>query len=195
MKPFNPGGHISCQNHVLKQLHIYYSDAISSLPPISTWEIMEKSWNLDLSPLDLIMQDRYSKFSPTTRLPSDMIRSILLSAEVKTPPYTNWAADLKVNHSYAILSGFMSVIKIRFACGAPTCTCKKPCSDARYGKTAHLIMKNNPRIFLMPHYSREWKLEYNARISVERCNKREKIDFKPEDGRYRSTMMCQRLDA
>ena len=50
-----------------------------------------------------------------------------------------------------------------------------------------------------------WKLEYNARTSAERCNKREKIDYKLEDGRYRSSMMwycrlfaimmCQHLDA
>ena len=37
--------------------------------------------------------------------------------------------------------------------------------------------------------SEEWKLEYNARTSAERCNKREKIDYKLEDGRYRSSMM------
>ena len=53
--------------------------------------------------------------------------------------------------------------------------------------------------------SEEWKLEYNARTSAERCNKREKIDYKLEDGRYRSSMMwycrlfaimmCQHLDA
>ena len=53
--------------------------------------------------------------------------------------------------------------------------------------------------------SNEWKLEYNARTSVERSNKREKIDFKLEDGRHRSTkmwycrlyqiLMLQHLDA
>ena len=59
---------------------------------------------------------------------------------------------------------------------------------------------NNP-----PRGSEEWKLEYNARTSAERCNKREKLDYKLEDGRYRSSMMwycrlfaimmCQHLDA
>ena len=49
------------------------------------------------------------------------------------------------------------------------------------------------------------KLEYNARTSVERSNKREKIDFKLESGRHRSTkmwycrlyhiLMLQHLDA
>jgi len=56
-----------------------------------------------------------------------------------------------------------------------------------------------------PRSSRKWKKEYNARTSSERCNKREKIDYKLEDGRHRSTkmwycrlfaiMMCQHLDA
>lgn len=32
---------------------------------------------------------------------------------------------------------------------------------------------NNP-----PRSSKEWKLEYNARTSAERSNKREKLDFK-----------------
>ena len=66
--------------------------------------------------------------------------------------------------------------------------------------------KNNPRLFNdPPRGSRKWKKEYNARTSSERCNKREKIDYKLEDGRHRSTkmwycrlfaiMMCQHLDA
>ena len=41
----------------------------------------------------------------------------------------------------------------------------------------------------------EWKQEYNARTFAEHCNKREKIDYKLEDGRYRSSMMwyCRRF--
>ena len=67
-------------------------------------------------------------------------------------------------------------------------------------------MKDNPRLFNdLPRGSDEWKQEYNARTSAEHCNKREKIDYKLEDGRYRSSMMwysclfaimmCQHLDA
>lgn len=52
------------------------------------------------------MQDRYSVFGPAPRLPSDMLRSILLSVEFKVSSYTKWAADLKENHLHAILSGF-----------------------------------------------------------------------------------------
>ncbi len=96
--------------------------------------------------------------------------------------------------------------KISFAGGSVTCTCKNPCSTAKYGRTVHLVMKDNPRLFNdLLRSSNEWKLEYNARTSAERCNKREKADYKLEDGRYRSSkmwycrlfaiMMCQHLDA
>ena len=105
MKPFNPGGHAAYQERVLTQLRKYYPDAVSSLPA-STWDILEKFWALDLSELDSLMQDRYSVFGPAPRLPSDMLRSLLLSVEFKVSSYTKWAADLKENHLHAILSGF-----------------------------------------------------------------------------------------
>ena len=480
MKPVNVGGHAAYQNHVLTQLRKYYPDADMSLDP-STWEIMESFWALDLSPVDLIMQDRYSAFGPEPRLPSDMLRSYLLSLKFKVSSVTNWASCLKQNYLYAILSGFpvgdtpgtgtfydffdrlwlsdkdnlsdplhppkqkpqkpekkgekalpvekitvsdllaefeltppqdfypagrlfdifrslflkvsadqglvdlhgLSVSgdgtpvytgarerrtrtcnclekgirdcdcdriyhqpdcntgwdshrdryyfgydlymltasdsmndlplfpllgpasrhdshgflynwfsmqqffpeanvtkvlldsahdamafyeyfrdqgiqafidlndkcgrppiykddftldsdgvpicsagfrmrrdgtetakgrtkfkcpKISFPGGIPTCTCEHPCSDAKYGRTVHLVLKDNPRLFNdPPRSSKEWKEEYNARTSSERCNKREKIDYKLEDGRHRSTkmwycrlfaiMMCQHLDA
>ena len=67
-------------------------------------------------------------------------------------------------------------------------------------------MNDNPRLFNNPpRSSKEWKLEYNARTSAERSNKREKLDFKLEYGRHRSTkmwycrlyhiLMLQHLDA
>ena len=49
---------------------------------------MEKFWNLDLSDMDSLMADRYSDFGPAPRLPSDMLRSILLSVECKVASYT-----------------------------------------------------------------------------------------------------------
>ena len=90
--------------------------------------------------------------------------------------------------------------------GCLSCTCESPCSDAKYGRTVHLVMNDNPRLFNNPpRSSKEWKLEYNARTSAERSNKREKLDFKLEDGRHRSTkmwycrlyhiLMLQHLDA
>lgn len=86
------------------------------------------------------------------------------------------------------------------------CFCEHPCSDAKYGRTVHIFQDDNPRLFnIPPRDSKEWKKEYNGRTSVERSNKREKKDYKLEDGRHRSTkmwycrlygiMMLQHLDA
>ena len=65
---------------------------------------------------------------------------------------------------------------------------------------------DNPRLFnIPPRNSKAWEKEYDRRTSVERSNKREKEDYKLEDGRHRSTkmwycrlygiMMLQHLDA
>ena len=80
--------------------------------------------------------------------------------------------------------------KISRSGGSISCTCETPCSNAKYGRTVHLVLNDNPRLFNNPpRSSKEWKLEYNARTSAERSNKREKLDFKLEDGRHRSTKM------
>ena len=105
MKPVNTGGHSAYQDRILNQLRKYYPDAANSLPS-STWEILEKFWSFDLSPVDILMQDRYSNFGPEPRLPSDMIRSILVSVEFKITSYTRFASDLKENFLHAIISGF-----------------------------------------------------------------------------------------
>ena len=65
---------------------------------------------------------------------------------------------------------------------------------------------DNPRLFnIPPRDSKAWEKEYDRRTSVERSNRREKEDYKLEDGRHRSTkmwycrlygiMMLQHLDA
>lgn len=78
--------------------------------------------------------------------------------------------------------------KISHTGGCISCTCDNPCSKAKYGRTVHLVLNDNPKPFNNPpRSSKEWKLEYNARTSAERSNKREKLDFKLEDGRHRST--------
>ena len=69
------------QNRVLTQFRKYYPDADTALDS-ATWEVMELFWNLDLSPVDQLMQDRYSVFGPQPRLPSDMLRSYLLSMTI-----------------------------------------------------------------------------------------------------------------
>ena len=106
MKPINLGGHPAYQSRVLAQLRKYYPDADSSIDA-ATWDIMEQFWCLDLSPVDQIMWDRYSNFGPAPRLPSDMLRSYLLSMKFKVASITNWSSQLKQNHLYAILSGFV----------------------------------------------------------------------------------------
>ena len=106
MKPINLGGHPAYQSRVLAQLRKYYPDADSSIDA-ATWDIMEQFWCLDLSPVDQIMWDRYSNFGPAPRLPSDMLRSYLLSLKFKVTSITSWSSQLKQNHLYAILSGFV----------------------------------------------------------------------------------------
>ena len=70
------------------------------------------------------------------------------------------------------------------------CKCEQPCSDSKYGRTVHLQQKDNPRLFnIPPRDSTAWKMEYDRRTSVERSNKREKIDYKLEDGRHRTSKM------
>ncbi len=100
--------------------------------------------------------------------------------------------------------------RIKFRCPLSNrkrgCYCPTPCSDSKYGRTVHLQMNDNPRLFNIPtRDSQQWKTEYNKRTSVERSNKRQKIDFQIESGRHRSSkmwycrlyciMMCQHLNA
>lgn len=91
------------------------------------------------------------------------------------------------------------------ACGTAN-SCKSPCSNAKYGRTYHTYPKCDLRLFPRTlRDSSEWKLIYKRRTSVERSNKREKVDYKLESGRHRSTMvwyirlygimMCQHIDA
>ena len=91
------------------------------------------------------------------------------------------------------------------ACGTKN-TCEKPCSKAKYGRTFHTFRKDNLRLFTKtPRTSEKWKLTYKRRTSVERSNKREKVDYHLESGHHRSTkmwyirayaiMMCQHIDA
>ena len=86
------------------------------------------------------------------------------------------------------------------------CFCETPCSDSKYGRTVHVANKDNPRLFnIPPRDSKAWKKDFDRRTSVERSNKREKNDYKLEDGKHRSTkmwycrlygiMMLQHLDA
>jgi len=85
---------------------------------------------------------------------------------------------------------------------SPSCGC----SSTKYGRTYHTHSSDNLRLFPKTvRGSDKWKLIYKRRSSIERSNKREKIDYKLESGRHRSTMMwnmrifgimiCQHIDA
>ena len=104
MLPVNTGGHSTYQNFVVENFRKYYPnpDALSR----STWDIIDRFWNLDLSYTDELMRSRYSVFGPRPRTPSCMQRSYLLSIDFKVTSLTDWAAQLKINPLYAILSGF-----------------------------------------------------------------------------------------
>jgi hypothetical protein len=85
---------------------------------------------------------------------------------------------------------------------SPSCEC----STAKFGRTYHTHSSDNLRLFPKTvRGSEKWKLVYKRRTSIERSNKREKIDYKLESGRHRSTqmwymriygiMICQHMDA
>ena len=104
MLPVNCGSHADYQNFVVTNLRKYYPNPNALAR--STWDIIERFWNLDLSFTDTFMADKYSKFGPAPRTPSCLQRSYLLSIDFKVTSLTEWAAQLKMNPLYAILSGF-----------------------------------------------------------------------------------------
>lgn len=64
------------------------------------------------------------------------------------------------------------------------------CSTAKFGRTFYTKTSDDPRLFpKTPRDSQRWNLVYKRRTSVERSDKREKVDYKLELGRHRSTMM------
>ena len=104
MLPVNCGSHSDYQNFVVKNLRKYYPNPDSIAR--STWDIIDRFWNLDLSYTDEKLNNRYSVFGPKPRTPSCMHRSYLLSLDFKVTSLTEWAAQLKINPLFAILSGF-----------------------------------------------------------------------------------------
>lgn len=84
--------------------------------------------------------------------------------------------------------------------------CPTPCSSSTYGRTFHTSTKDNPRLFpRVKRKSKEWYKRYSLRTGVERCIKRQKVDYRLEDSRGRSSRhwnirsyiigMCQHADA
>ena len=68
MLPVNCGSHADYQNLVVTNLRKYYPnpDALAR----STWSIIERFWNLDLSFTDTFLATKYLKFGPAPRTPS-----------------------------------------------------------------------------------------------------------------------------
>ena len=97
MKPINSGGHAAYQDHVLNLMRKYYPDPDAI--PASAWTIIDRFWHLDLSHVDEQMADRYSLFGPAPRLPSCMLRSVLLSIEFRVTSFTEWSRQLII-YSY-----------------------------------------------------------------------------------------------
>ncbi|MCP1358932.1 hypothetical protein [Aneurinibacillus migulanus] len=66
--------------------------------------------------------------------------------------------------------------------------CPNPCSTTTYGRTFYTSTKDNPRLFpRVKRNSKEWYKRYSLRTGVERCIKRQKIDYHLEDSRGRSS--------
>ncbi|WP_257347003.1 DDE transposase [Pseudalkalibacillus decolorationis] len=85
-------------------------------------------------------------------------------------------------------------------------TCSNPCSESAYGRTFYTSTKENPRLFpRVKRDSKEWYKRYALRNGVERCIKRQKVDYHLEDSKGRSSRhwtirsycigMCQHADA
>ena len=104
MLPVNHGGHAAYQNFLFEQLKLHYPDP--SAIDRDTWDIIERFYYKDLSEVDILMRPFYSIIGAPPRLPSHMLRSILVSTCFKIHSYTKWARQLKLNPLYAILSGF-----------------------------------------------------------------------------------------
>ena len=66
MLPVNSGGHAAYQTFVLENLRKYYPDP--TVFAKSTWDIIERFWNLDLSYTDELLRSKYSVFGPKPEL-------------------------------------------------------------------------------------------------------------------------------
>jgi hypothetical protein len=105
LKPVNIGGHSAYQTQMISLIRQYYPDAFTRFDS-SLWDTIGMFYSLDLTLVDSLMADRYSVFGPPPRLPSDMLRSYMLSLVMKHTSFTSWSRELKLNPLAAIISGF-----------------------------------------------------------------------------------------
>lgn len=87
MLPIISGGHPTYQHTFVSDFLIYYPNPFALSKNI--WDIIIEFWYLDLSLIDILMQDCYSKYGPEPRLPSFMLRSYLLSIKLKITAIVN----------------------------------------------------------------------------------------------------------
>ncbi len=105
MLPVNSGGHAACQDTFVSGFLNLFPNPFAV--PKQTWDIIVKFWYLGLSETDTIMQEFYSLLGkPTTRFPSCLLRSYLLSIVLNVDSITEWCRLLKITPLYAIPSGF-----------------------------------------------------------------------------------------
>lgn len=105
LKPIIVGGQAAYQTELITRLKQYYPDAFTRFGP-SLWNTIGKFFAMDLSQIDVLMYDCYSIFGPPPRLPSNMVRSFMLSLVMKKTNFTDWSEELKTNPIAAIISGF-----------------------------------------------------------------------------------------
>jgi len=99
-------------------------------------------------------------------------------------------------------------LRVKWRCPAKVgkWECPHPCSPSDYGRTFYTATADNPRLFpRIRRDSKEWRARYASRTGVERCIKRQKVDYKLEASRGRSSRhwntrvyliaMCQHADA
>lgn len=70
------------------------------------WNTICQFFELDLSETNTILSDVYSNRGPLARVPSNMLRSYLLSVKLGISSITKWVSCLKECPLYAIMSGF-----------------------------------------------------------------------------------------
>ncbi|MFR7846804.1 MAG: hypothetical protein ACLU8S_03640 [Coprococcus phoceensis] len=105
MLPVNSGGHTAYQTFVLENLRKYYPDP--TVFAKSTWDIIERFWNLDLSYTDELLREAntLSLVQNQGLLPVCNVL-IFFPLILKSIPLPIGLAQLKINPLYAILSGF-----------------------------------------------------------------------------------------
>ena len=69
------------------------------------------------------------------------------------------ACDMEPRHFFEVAKGRMKFKcpKISHTGGCISCTYENPCSNAKYGRTIHLVLKDNPRLFNTPPRSSKEK--------------------------------------